>query len=228
MDAWFIAAEESLRADRRSSKPNNGLIHCVPKRDYEINDSKGRIESDESKGRTESDERKGRIVISICSFSENHESDERNPLPRIDSILSRNRHHPLLNDIVKDMFKMENQIPFGNLDKIRESLGVPAEDEGFIWFESSLKNLSPVEKPDGPGDLLGTGGETNNQINGYVKKWWKVLWAQFRMAHCSKPWTMGKNKRGTNEQREASKERQRERMKRLREGQPISTMGKNK
>ncbi|XP_059064924.1 putative UPF0481 protein At3g02645, partial [Cryptomeria japonica] len=25
-------------------------------------------------------------------------------------------------------------------------------------------------------------------INVYRKKWWKILWAQFIMVHCSKPW----------------------------------------
>ncbi|GLJ20041.1 hypothetical protein SUGI_0363430 [Cryptomeria japonica] len=28
----------------------------------------------------------------------------------------------------------------------------------------------------------------SESINGYRRKWWRVLWAQFWSAHCSKPW----------------------------------------
>ncbi|GLJ11964.1 hypothetical protein SUGI_0181090, partial [Cryptomeria japonica] len=55
----------------------------------------------------------------------------------IDRILSRERHHPLLTEIVKDMVMMENQLPFWTLKEIRPDI----ED----WFESALKNLSPIE-----------------------------------------------------------------------------------
>ncbi|GLJ20042.1 hypothetical protein SUGI_0363440 [Cryptomeria japonica] len=57
-------------------------------------------------------------------------------------ILKRDNHHPLLNEIVKDMFKLENQLPFWVLKEIRLALGRDGEAN---WFESALKNLSPVE-----------------------------------------------------------------------------------
>ncbi|GLJ37922.1 hypothetical protein SUGI_0771570 [Cryptomeria japonica] len=64
----------------------------------------------------------------------------------MDSILSRERHHPLLTEIVKDMLKMENQLPFWVLKKIRfEILG--SNDD--IWFESALKFLSPIKVAEG-------------------------------------------------------------------------------
>ncbi|XP_057829755.2 putative UPF0481 protein At3g02645 [Cryptomeria japonica] len=57
-------------------------------------------------------------------------------------ILKRDNHHPLLNEIVKDMFKLENQLPLRILDDIRLHL---RRDGEANWFESALKNLSPIE-----------------------------------------------------------------------------------
>ncbi|GLJ20049.1 hypothetical protein SUGI_0363590 [Cryptomeria japonica] len=51
-------------------------------------------------------------------------------------ILKRDNHHPLLNEIVKDMFKLENQLPLWILDDLRGW-----EDN---WFESALIKLSPI------------------------------------------------------------------------------------
>ncbi|GLJ20064.1 hypothetical protein SUGI_0363940 [Cryptomeria japonica] len=57
-------------------------------------------------------------------------------------ILDRENHHPLLNEIVKDMFKLENQLPLWVLEEIRLALERPSE---AICFDSALKNLCPVE-----------------------------------------------------------------------------------
>ncbi|GLJ43013.1 hypothetical protein SUGI_0892670 [Cryptomeria japonica] len=62
----------------------------------------------------------------------------------LQNILNRKNHHPLLNDIVKDMFKLENQLPLWVLKEIKERQG---ELEAY-WFERALKNLSPVEVRD--------------------------------------------------------------------------------
>ncbi|GLJ11971.1 hypothetical protein SUGI_0181250 [Cryptomeria japonica] len=52
-------------------------------------------------------------------------------------IFSRGRHDP---EIVKDVLKRENQLPFWALKEISTNI----ED----WFESALKNLSPIEVAD--------------------------------------------------------------------------------
>ncbi|GLJ37924.1 hypothetical protein SUGI_0771600, partial [Cryptomeria japonica] len=76
----------------------------------------------------------------------------------VDSILSRKRHHPLLTEIVKDMLKMENQLPFWALEKIRLNIMASTSDDcsesamesnDDIWFESALKNLSPIKVAEG-------------------------------------------------------------------------------
>ncbi|XP_057837336.1 putative UPF0481 protein At3g02645 [Cryptomeria japonica] len=74
-------------------------------------------------------------------FGIDEDQEERVPF-FIDSVLSRKRHHPLLTEIVKDMLKMENQLPFWALEKIRPCIDRSNDD---VWFESALKNLSPIK-----------------------------------------------------------------------------------
>ncbi|XP_059064925.1 putative UPF0481 protein At3g02645 [Cryptomeria japonica] len=70
------------------------------------------------------------------------EGQEQSVKASMDSILSRARHHPLLTEIVKDMLKRENQLPFWALEEIRSDI-VNSDDN--VWFESALKTLSPIE-----------------------------------------------------------------------------------
>ncbi|XP_059063736.1 putative UPF0481 protein At3g02645 [Cryptomeria japonica] len=78
-------------------------------------------------------------------FGKDEDQEEIVPV-FIDTVLSRKRHHPLLTEIVKDMLKMENQLPLWALEKIRLCIkGSNAE----VWFESALKHLSPIRVAEG-------------------------------------------------------------------------------
>eukprot|EP01018_Ginkgo_biloba_P000844 Gb_37279 [translate_table: standard] len=84
------------------------------------------------------------LVLEVLrKYSDEKEDDKE--WPRIDRILNRKRHHPLMNEIVKDMFKMENQLPlwllldvfnFQNLNKtdghINPGIGEAAKGDASI------------------------------------------------------------------------------------------------
>eukprot|EP01018_Ginkgo_biloba_P000845 Gb_37285 [translate_table: standard] len=71
--------------------------------------------------------------------------DEDRDWPRIDSILNRKRHHPLWNEIVKDMLKMEKQLPLWLLrEVIQMNEGIEEHRKVYEdYFESALYKLSP-------------------------------------------------------------------------------------
>ncbi|XP_059064926.1 putative UPF0481 protein At3g02645 [Cryptomeria japonica] len=114
----------------------------------------------------------------VQEHEDEDEDAEESVSPFIDSILSRKRHHPLLTEIVKDMLKMENQLPFWvleivglctvgfNDDDHLRSIGFLTEEIGSdivgsnendqfqsssVWFEFALKKLSPIEVAERPG-----------------------------------------------------------------------------
>eukprot|EP01018_Ginkgo_biloba_P000846 Gb_37284 [translate_table: standard] len=78
------------------------------------------------------------IVLEVLTKLSTKQEDERK-WPRIDRILNRKRYHPLLNDIIKDMLKMENQLPLWLLLEMTEFYS----DCYSFSFTSALKNLSP-------------------------------------------------------------------------------------
>ncbi|GLJ43014.1 hypothetical protein SUGI_0892700 [Cryptomeria japonica] len=94
--------------------------------------------------------RDGCFVLEVLGKFEDPPKAENGHKTQLQHILDRKNHHPLLNDIVKDMFKLENQLPLWVLEKIKETM------EGHVvevyWFEGALKNLSPVEVKGGDGN----------------------------------------------------------------------------
>lgn len=92
------------------------------------------------------------FVLEVLHRFGKDEDQEQSVKGSIDCTLSRKRHHPLLTEIVKDMLKMENQLPFWVLKEIRHHIvqtngndcSEPASKD-YVWVESALKNLSPIE-----------------------------------------------------------------------------------
>ncbi|XP_057837328.2 putative UPF0481 protein At3g02645 [Cryptomeria japonica] len=82
------------------------------------------------------------FVLEVLDRFGKDEDQEKSRKAVIDSTLSRKRHHPLLTEIVKDMLKMENQLPFWALEEIRLDIEGSNAD---VWFESALKNVSPIK-----------------------------------------------------------------------------------
>ncbi|GLJ11968.1 hypothetical protein SUGI_0181220 [Cryptomeria japonica] len=81
------------------------------------------------------------VLQVLESFREGEDANaDKSVWASIDRILSRKRHHPLLTEIVKDMLKMGNQLPFWVLEAIRPNI--------VEWYQSALKNLSPIEVAD--------------------------------------------------------------------------------
>eukprot|EP01018_Ginkgo_biloba_P000848 Gb_37283 [translate_table: standard] len=61
------------------------------------------------------------LVEVLTKFSNKQvREDEDKDWPRIDRVLTRKRNHPLLNEIVKDMLKMESQLPLWLLQNVHE------------------------------------------------------------------------------------------------------------
>eukprot|EP01018_Ginkgo_biloba_P000853 Gb_15961 [translate_table: standard] len=84
------------------------------------------------------------LVLEVLKkYSDTQEGDtEWREWPRIDRILNRKRYHPLLNEIVKDMFKMENQLPLWLLLDLFRFRNLKYED----YFKKALENLTPLIK----------------------------------------------------------------------------------
>eukprot|EP01018_Ginkgo_biloba_P000773 Gb_11125 [translate_table: standard] len=87
------------------------------------------------------------VLEVLTRFHQMQRSTENvNAYPRINRILNRNRYHPLLNDILKDMLKMENQLP---LDLLREVLkhtrGIDDNRMYELYFKPAVENLSPLK-----------------------------------------------------------------------------------
>eukprot|EP01018_Ginkgo_biloba_P000852 Gb_37280 [translate_table: standard] len=82
------------------------------------------------------------LVLEVLRKYSDEKEDDITEWPRIDRILNRKRHHPLLNEIVKDMFKMENQLPLWLLLDLFNFQNLNYED----YFKKALENLTPLRE----------------------------------------------------------------------------------
>ncbi|GLJ11960.1 hypothetical protein SUGI_0181020 [Cryptomeria japonica] len=137
-DSWVVEVEESLKGEIRADESPDGLIHKVPESFLSENtkvfyhpqvislgpyhfEKKEKLDDEIELLKSDVAKKVHHEIIGALNSSENVGSPDLPEIPE-EKEKKRKRYHPLLTEIVKDMLKMENQLPFWALKEIRPDI----------------------------------------------------------------------------------------------------------